>query len=419
MSNQSIPAYFTNTSTIDTYFTTKFFDDYVLQKEYYPYQFNSRQGNINYGLVNSRGFSVFPKRSALETYAGANGTNQRNLLFVVDAFNNLKSYYRNVGLGSSLGRNGSIYNQPEAVTSSRDVDELYVKYLNDLYSIYSSTFLTQSKRNSIKDAYTFSKTLVEFFSVIVRVVTITRSSFINNKNCPLEVSGLVISLENNNDYSNLQNIANNYISDSSFEVFLDSVKRFGFFVDKNAPWRIVCDLASPVTLEYASRYGLSSIDDIFSKFYHVAHESDLDVLKNVVISFWNTFITETPVNVSQTQQVGCSKLFAEISANSELTDKSFDAIFSRKWLIRLYLYLKVLESKVKLDQNKFEIIYQDAVKYDQYFGSSTNFINTKILELLNREQLQESQREVLTTPDDISKLLLQQTSAASADTLTF
>jgi hypothetical protein len=139
----------------------------------------------------------------------------------------------------------------------------------------------------------------------------------------------------------------------------------------------------------------------------------------VVISFWNTFITETPVNVSQTQQVGCSKLFAEISANSELTDKSFDAIFSRKWLIRLYLYLKVLESKVKLDQNKFEIIYQDAVKYDQYFGSSTNFINTKILELLNREQLQESQREVLTSPDDISKLLLQQTSAASADTLTF
>lgn len=419
MSNQSIPAYFTNTSTINTYFTAKFFEDYVLQKEYYPYQFNSRKENINYGLVNNRGFSVFPKRSALETYAGVNGTNQRNLLFVVDAFNNLKTYYRSLGLGSSFGRNGSLYNQLEAATSTVDLDDLYIKYLNDLYTIYSTVFLTDSRRAEIKDAYTFTRSLIQFFSVITRVVVVNRSSYISNKQCPLEINGLVISLEANNNYSNLQNIANNYISDSSFEVFLDSAKRFGFFVDKNAPWRIVCDLASPVTLEYASRYSLSSIDDIFSKFYHVAHESDLKVLKNVIISFWNTFVSENPTNVKQSLQADCKRLFAEISVNTELTEQTFDIMFNKNWLVRLYLYLKVLENKVKLDQNKFEVIYQDAVKFEQYYGNSTEYVNNKIAELLSRKQLQESQREVLTSPDDISKLLLQQTVAVSGDTLTF
>lgn len=407
MSNQNLLSNIANNSTVKNFIDTKFFQDFVLQKEYYPYQFDGWNDKPFYGLVDNRGRAIYPNNAITALNSNTNAISYKNLIFVVDAFNDLKNYHRSLQSGNKFENNSSIYINPQAARGSVELDDIYIKFSNNTYKIFQTTFLTATTVSSIKTLNDFVQVFISYIKIAAPLIPINRSSFIKSKFCDPNLNGLNIDLQKDINADNIQSKADNYLSDPNFDIFIDSARRYGFYVDKNAPWRIVADLQSPVMRDYYRRYNFSSLDQLLATGYHVAYYSDLDVLKNLLVSFWNTFASTQGAAVNQALNKNCSNLFVEITSLNQIDVATFDQHFNINWLLRLYLFIKILENKLSLTQNKFEIIYGETIKLNNYVdtGRAIEYINTKIDELLTAQQ---TKNMALTTPDEFVKMLAAQ-----------
>jgi hypothetical protein len=418
MSNQKIIQNFVLGTTIDNYNVNKFFEDYVLQKDYYPYQFDGWKEKQFYGLVDSNNRAIYPKDIVLSLNSNDNGVNYRSLIFVTDAFQEMKKYHKSFLTGNRFVNNGSIYTALNITAGTPDIASIYIDYLNKLFSIFSNSYLVDTRKNNIKDFNSFLTYFISFTKLLAPFMPITRSSFIKSKLCPLEANGLSLQFIDNKIYDDTKAKADSYISDPNFDPFLDSAKRFGFFVDRNAPWRIVADLASPAMKKYYNQYGYETVDDVFANFYHVAYYSDLDILKNMLVSFWNTYANKQTYVAEQKEISGCSSLFAQVNTYNQISADTFDSIFNKSWIIRFYLFIKTFENNLSINQNKFEIIYNEAVKLDKYVDEKNmlDYIDRKMQELSTRGKQQNFR---LTTADEMLKMLSEQQKPSIAEGINF
>lgn len=376
----------TTKTTIFKYISGDYYNKNVLQKEYFPYQFDSWAQNKNFGLIDSKGRAVFPKQDAVRLYTNSLGQSQSNLLFVVDAFFEMRKYHLSLLNGDKIDKNNfSIYIRPEAVETSSILDDLYINYTNQVYQLFKK-FLLDNRSNSIGgkeknlDINSFLRNLSIFFKFALKFGVINRSSFITSNFCNNNVSGISISLAKKELYTDYEDKSSAFINDPNFPIFLESAKRFGFFIDKNVPWRLVADLGSQVMLTYAKRYGANSTDEIHQSFYHIAYETDLEVLRNLVVGLWNLYVSEEKLAIQSKEANTCTGTFVEISLRQQITTDVFDRYFSKDYLLRMYFFIKAYEYNLQLTQNIFNSIVQESIKINKYYGqlASLNYLNSKI-----------------------------------------
>ncbi len=407
MLNKIIPdnIFVTNT-TFDTYFLRKFYDEYVLDKDYYPYQFDGWSDKKYYGVLDNQKNVIYPKDSYLKIYSNSNNTQHKNLAFVTDAFTDLKSYTGNL-IRRDKAASNSIYSKLNVSVSTENIADKYLVYINDLFTVFKQSYLDDSNVGEIKNIQDFCSHFIKFLKVITKVSPINRSAFIKSRLISGNINGLRISLANPSPILGLRERANTYIGDPEFDLFLESAGKFGFFVDKNNPWTIVSDLESPVTKKYASNYGLTNTQQIFDTCYHKAYKADLDSLKNVVLSFWNTFAGNKGFSSNTTNIPDCKNLFVEISQINQLEMPAFEKYFNMDWQLRLYLFSRILEEKIDITQNKFETLYNESININNFYDTeeSLRFINKKVQELLDQKL---SKQETLTSIDAVIKILSTQ-----------
>jgi len=408
MINKIIPDnIFIGNTTFDTYYLRKFYNEFVLNKQYYPYQFDGWGDKKYYGIFDEQKNVIYPKDNYLKNYSNNTNVQHKNLMFVVDAFKDLKQYV-NATNKRNKTTNTSIYSNLNVAKSIEDIPDKYLAYINDIYKIFKQSYLNISVISDIKNIQDFCRHFIIFIKIMTKVSPVNRSAFIKSRIVSSNINGLRISLDNPPQAISLRDIANNYIGNFEFNSLLESAGKFGFFVDKNVPWTIVCDLESPVTKKYTSNYGLTNTQQIFDTCYHKAYEADLDSLKNIVLSFWNTYVSERGIVKNAQNIPGCKNLFIEISEINQLELSSFEKYFNIEWQLRLYLFTRVLEEKLQITQNKFETLYNECININNYYNTdeSLKFINKKVQELLDQKL---NKQENLTSIDEVIKMLASQT----------
>ena len=90
----------------------------MLQKEYYPYQFDGWSEKKFYGLVNNKNEAIYPKNSFLGTVSNSNGITFKNLRFINDAFEAMMDYHLSFLRGNRFSKNQSIYINLKILTFS-------------------------------------------------------------------------------------------------------------------------------------------------------------------------------------------------------------------------------------------------------------------------------------------------------------
>ena len=406
MYNQIIPDnLFRGNTTFDKYYIAKFFKEFVMQKEYFPYQFNSWSENKNYGIYDGNKNVIYPKQDYLKEYKNNLGVQHRNISFVADAFFEMKSFQENL-LRTVKRNNISIYSKLNVVESTVDAPNLYLTYLQKVYTIFSNTFLVDENKKNIKDINTFMLQLINFFKIFLKAARINRSSFMGGKYVPNSINGLRISFDNPTDLS-IKNISNTYIGSIEFEKFVEIAAYHGFKVDKSAPWSMIADLESPNMLKYMKSAGVTRPDEVFEKMYFKAYTVDLESLKNVILSFWNSFAATNGTLTKITEAAKCSNLFIEVSEVNQLDIKTFENHFNVNWQLRMYAFTRILEERLNITQNKFDNLCSEMQKINKYYDTEKAllFINEKIQELHAREKKNLSE---LTSPDAVVKLLSSQ-----------
>lgn len=387
MLNNIIPQeFFTTDSTFDNYHLGMFYRDYVLQKQYNPYQFDGWNDKKNYGLLDNSGFVVYPKYSSLKEYLNDNGVTQKNLFFVSDAFAELKKFQQNLFKNNKLSSN-NIFLKLNAYHSTEDAPSLYLDYVNKIYSVFKNTIIKDlSITKNVNNIHSFMGYFIKFINAVTKNTIFNRSAFIKSGLVPTSINGLRISIDQQEPIIDYRVSANLYMSNPYFSQFLETSAKFGFYVDKNVPWVLVADLESPTMQKYMEPYGVKTTNQIFDNFYFKAYTADLESLKNVILSFWNGYASIVVDNQKTELIESCNSMFAETNTLRQIDIATFEKYFDINWQLRLYLYIRILEEKFNITQNKFEYLHKESCTINKVYGTEKSlfYINTKLQEFNNK-----------------------------------
>jgi hypothetical protein len=180
-------------------------------------------------------------------------------------------------------------------------------------------------------------------------------------------------------------------------------KRFGFVIDRNAPWRLIADLNSPVMKKYMNSFNINDRADLFKRGYSEINTSELESFKNVVLSFYNYYVINFPL--ANEQNIKCLQ-YANSTTKLPILDLEFiQEKYNDSFFNRLYIYSRCKETGLKIDQNQFENIVTTANQLYKFSDVSAmmNYLDTIFI---IQEQTRKSE-EVLTTKNNFARIVSQ------------
>ena len=204
----------------------------------------------NYGLLNASFEPVVLNNdefsSNLTPFGDYTSPGLAAASFVTRAFQNFREYYV---AKTQLARLDFPKFIQTAVPKSAyvDFDTAYVGYISDKINIYADLLLQE-----MKDFREFNTLLFNLISSNIEKFPITRSGFLLSSECPSSVSGLTIELAELQFYSDVEK--SQLFNSHEFRCFAELVTSSGFYLDKNAPWRLIANLESPIMKGYISDY---------------------------------------------------------------------------------------------------------------------------------------------------------------------
>ncbi|MAF26063.1 hypothetical protein CL634_10900 [bacterium] len=351
-----------------------------------------------YGRINRREEIVVPKTTALKQIRSDSGTHMA-INFVADAFDGLRRALQNGILRGVIESGASVYTvlKPKAAWTSGD--NSYLIYLGILDEIFIETFLAEGQRfQKIKSFNDYLKYYILYLNKMIdNSMPITKSGFVISKYCSPMISGLNIELnkENHGIDSKKQKI---FIQDLNFEVFRDTAAKFGFVVDKNAPWRLTAELASPRMQLFAQNYGLTyepgSASNIFESYYDKTYRQDIDSLMSFFLFSYESFIEAYPISKELKISKCNNKAYIERLARKHMRGTTYAIHYGDAYWLKLYFKLRLKENGISLfppklkihlrqieDFNKMWSVPREDVEWSNKMANISETINQRILDL--------------------------------------
>ena len=206
-----------------------------------------------YGKVDPEGNAVFLNEDMLKKLPSEEG-DIFALNFVVDAFEDLQNYMAVAANRGKISTEDSKYFPVEPKRGWTSVQNRYFEHIDAIYQAFTSTYLGLKENN--KKLVTFKDFMDIFWTYIKEIqpdFPFTRTGFIMSHYCPIATTGLVVEVSDD-DHGDDEIKFEDFINDDNFFFFVAAARRFGFRVDKNAPWRLIADVKSETMQDYMSRY---------------------------------------------------------------------------------------------------------------------------------------------------------------------
>ena len=313
-------------------------------------EFDLHRKHFLYGRIDRDGNAIYLNDANLDQiYTGEQGT-EFALDFVCDAFDFLKNYVRK--LANTGGMQGNSLFRPldfrvEKAWRSGDLEYSYYRYLNRLYTDFVQNYLEVNRRfEEITDFDSFLKSFSKYMASIAYYFPLTKTGYILSYHCSPFISGMMVEVAPERHGLQYNKRAIEYTTDANFLAIKNAAKKFGFMMDRNAPWRLVFNVASgglkpkyDIKLAFSpsyknpmgtkilspekelsgakyfmANYGVSFEKDaegtpfdqkrhVFDAYFTKAHMEEIENLRNYLFLFYSAFYTQfstyTKIEVSQ------------------------------------------------------------------------------------------------------------------------
>jgi hypothetical protein len=181
------------------------------------------------------------------------------------------------------------------------------------------------------------------------------SSFIVSRMADPLITGLCFDV-NRSDPANDSEKYSSYLQDPNFAIFKKTATKFGFFVDKQIPWRLWADVDSPAMAPYMQKYNINQ-DTLYKTNFITADSYDLVLLKTYLVQFYNTYVSSNSTKVKPDFKIcGDSTIIKNKFINTDflvladlVDNKDFDRI-----ILSAYVFLKARENNLNWDQSTFK-----------------------------------------------------------------
>ena len=320
--------------------------------------------DVFYGRINKDGVAVYPSESALKQLIATKTIYSIN--FVANAWENFRTHVDRSVASGKISRD-SIYTNLEPQSGWRSIHTAYNEWNNDLYQLFSGEFMNPTYDQKIVDFRGYIDVYLEFVNRLSRFFPYTRESYILSRMCSPTISGLIIEIADlPHDAAAAKRM---YLDDDSYGVIVNIAKKYGFRLDKNAPWRFIADLDSVVLQEYMKEYSLTNTaESAIKQTYHTSYEYDLEAFKYYVWAWYDQYTLNSPhvdkvlsVKSSQSEvqelfkfkECGDKTITLKTKREVLTRDQAFEK-FSDEFWVRLYAYVRAKEAQKRWRQPKFD-----------------------------------------------------------------
>ena len=334
--------------------------------------------------------------------------------FVADAFEEFRDYMKKAVYYNKVDTSiASQYTSLTPVKGWQSLKNLYNVHMNKLYQNFIGSYVKKRGRNKrITDFKSFMKVFMEYVEQLAPDIPFTKTAFARSRKCPPHVSGLIIQLGKFN--RDMHSRRENSYDDPNYKFFRNTARKFGFYVDKNAPWTLVANLGSgfkykvspfPSQPNFPDRIaesgmapyikkhvndGLTVHEQLYFKT-HIGDEwddlngGDMVTLRHYLFQFYTSFVSASPYILhnpeSHAHVVGhgpnmrvkyASKKkplikfyrenLGELDQYGGMPDNYIDNFGPKFWLM-IYMRIRFAEASMKLNVKKE---YYDVMKVMQY-----------------------------------------------------
>ena len=337
-----------------------------------------------FGKIDTFGASVYPREAFLDSL-DTDG-NFQAINFVARAFKTLQSF---VSYGKSKGGfDPSLLGAFTPKKAWEPAPVLFDTYFeNNIYNVFLNNFLNNKTITSFR---CFVKEYINFCKLVAEDISLTFSSFILSNNCTNRISGLIIDLSNDAHDDAAKKI-DDYFNDYMYIKFLNTCERYGFKVNRNAPWQLVADLSNLQMRKFAANQGIgfdtrqnglfdnmyyktSSIGFIYFKSYLWQMYTDWFSVNTTYskIEVKHGFNTSSPM-FSQFKTKKVNELPVELSPSFSELEQSYGELN----FLKLYLKVRLIEIDM---ENKYDILVHYLEQYYNLAGreGALAFIDRKL-----------------------------------------
>ena len=309
--------------------------------------------SLYYGRLNRNKEAVFLSETNLKQLPNEEET-LFAIDFVVDAYNDFVEFYDKQKILGKISQTGFYYEfKPQRAWLS--VNKLHHEYMSRIYNIFVTIFLQDFRR---ADKIRSFKDFVVFFLEMIKEqapnMPITRTGYLLSRYCSPMVTGLIVELDSAS-HAEDRDKRIKHIEDVNFDVFRYIARKYGFSVDKNAPWRLVANIGTPEMQKYMEEYGLSrkpkTETDLFDVYYYKSYFQDIDLLRQYLMQYYNAFVIAYPF-AKQVSLEGADTTVFTTSRRDPITKEVFKDQFDDLFWLKTYYQIRMLESNKKWDHNK-------------------------------------------------------------------
>jgi hypothetical protein len=229
----------------------------------------------------------------------------------------------------------------------------------------------------VHDFDDFIREFLLFLNLTGSSLPFLKSTFIVSNYCPNVTSGLIIEL--NKGFHATDPEKQSFMEDGNFRVYQKAAKRFGFYINKNAPFQLIFNVGSKQAQGYMKKYGISfepgSASDLFEIYYYLVNsQQDIDIMKSYLEQFYQSFITAYP-------EVVCS---GKTHKRAALTEKKLVSLEGSLYWFKMWVLIKFKEGGIKLNHHDIDVKVKKAEELFLYVDKETamRYIEKEVKNLL-------------------------------------
>jgi len=247
-----------------------------------------------YGRVNDNFDPILVRGEKLKPIS-QEGPSAMALDFVVDAFEDMRRYFQKaLALTRGTTYDGTIIDGMIVQRGWVSANNLYTQHMVNTQRVFITAYLQDTYQSQyVLNADDYVNTFFRFYERLGTPYPLTKSNFTLSGYVSPNSSGLCLEIDSAEHSSDQYKVAKYYKS-PAFDEYKKIARRFGFLIDKNAPWRLVANLASPIMINYMKRYGVSNRTQLFEQYYEKVEKYDIESLRRYFIQGYNDFVEDYP-----------------------------------------------------------------------------------------------------------------------------
>ena len=358
----------------------------------FPPPLDAWHDKFMYGRIDGNQNTIAPDSQNLIAIPSSPGGNIMALNVVVVAFEKLVAHMQKASFMSAVSPNGNIAlldlqaqrgYQPPGITYSYYTQDLFNNFVNNL---------SGKEKFQIKDFSSFLKVYGRYLRKVAAFTPVTRTNYYLTTHASLFSSGISIGIANHDAGDDFKKYEA-FIDDPNFEFFRGCAKKFGFMINKNAPWILTADLFSTAFVavgmgDYVTPQGASlGKGNFFKTFYNPTFLTDIEDLIRILVNSYNQLVTKDPyydeekawgdkTAINEACRISAKpRKILGASTDQIIAGTADPTLLPDKFLIDLYTDLRQIEVGSPLSPLRLRTLKQEA--YEHYMVRPQRALNNR------------------------------------------